>query len=287
MYAVSLIRSIIRVALVCLLFGSVPTHASQPETIDVVIDIDGVLAYGSFNDAGSTAQTPKIIVDGQSYILTHGASEFIDFVRSIPGVRLSFFSNVHIGRNIRLLTQIKLHDGENAAEAASFAFGAKDLTPTHTKDLTKLLPALPGLRLENTVLVDDWHIHAERGQKENLLLVTPAQPLYMNDLEIAVNIPDEAFNLQPQRDWSLELYRERNKLARVAVLLSDAIADAKNFGISVRDALNQRQYNAAGAYRYNETNMPSIFERGEALLRGVNPSFSLFKPDCAQLLTEK
>jgi hypothetical protein len=235
---------------------------ANSEPIDIVFDLDGVLLYQV--EPSAKVEGHVITAAGMTYLVTPGTVTLLDHLRAIPGVRLSFFSSSSELRNREALDQIKLPDGKSALQIAHRVLSTGDMTAERTKDLTKL--NLPGFSLDRAILVDDWSIHGATGQKDNLLLVTPAAGDYDPDISVASNIPEEVMKHRPERDWNLELKRERHKLTRVAAMIDIVLKASELTGTTVKEALNHLQYEPSGEYRYEHTNSDAIFWKGELAL---------------------
>lgn len=174
----SLLRLAIPVALMFL--TAVGPDAARAQSIssspraDIVLDLDGTLV-----DTLPTQQTGSFFAEGKWYRLRNFVPEFIDQLRKIPGIRISFFSGGNRDRNDVVLRQIVLADGKTAQEIAYRSLSFSDLTSISTdsslrffhrykKDLRKVNPDL-----QKVIIIDDLREFSLPGQERNMLWLSP------------------------------------------------------------------------------------------------------------------
>jgi hypothetical protein len=141
--------------------------------IDIVFDIDWTLVsqVDEFDSANSRVYKSL----GEYYRLTDGAQEIIEDLLDDKRIRISFYSGGSEARNLDLLGQIKISNGESLLNISHKVLSKKDLievskdpklkfTERLKKDLT-----LVNKNLNNIVLIDDVKTFTPLSQRSNVI----------------------------------------------------------------------------------------------------------------------
>lgn len=237
--------------------AEVTASTARPPRIDFVLDLDWTLLYQIRDPRQVTDTTRLLRAGGDTYRLADNAAQFIEYLASIPGARVSFFSGGERERNIEILRQIRLSDGRTAADFN--VFGKEDLSAVEPskrssgtpgfaerfkKDLRKVLPDID---LERAVLVDDTIRFPAAGQQRNLLSLDPTFDFIENYGAFSGRRgepPWSGLKYLPstRRNWALE----RRKLERAAGLIEEARIRSAETGRSFTAVLHELQHDPKG-----------------------------------------
>lgn len=141
--------------------------------VDVVFDIDWTLVSQVDGLDSANSRTYKSL--GDYYRLTDGAQEIIEDLIEDKKVRVSFYSGGSEARNLDLLSQIKLSNGESLLDVSYKVLSKKHLIEVSSdpdlrfserlkKDLT-----LVNENLNNVVLIDDIKHFTPLNQRKNVI----------------------------------------------------------------------------------------------------------------------
>jgi len=196
------------------IFLSFPVSA---QTLDFVLDLDGVLI---FKPAADAPPEKVIEADGKKYRVADWAGEFLQFLADIPNSRITFFSSLPNKRNIEALQKIVLPNGKTAVQIAIGENGELRIFDTelllnneghNQKDLDKLPFQFSRNRI---LLLDDQDGFIVRTQRRNYLRVS-------NNSDAFGHYP-EIFEVFRERD-KLIAERARIELPRLAAIINSAL----------------------------------------------------------------
>lgn len=279
------------------------------KAIDFVIDIDGVIIDRANKDTIKHLYPPeeiaklekqnrviKMVVRGEehTYILNEGAREFLNYLDNMSDSRITFFSAGPRDRNLAFLKHFKSSSGKTFLEIAqNRLFSEEDIIKTSSPKGQKLQSSIsefegtakkdirivPGLDLDDAILIDDRLSNASRGQEKNLLNV---------NLDISRRNPDDVLKYidevqagKAPSDVSIGplLYAWKNKLALTTGIIEKAKQSAKDLNIPLKEALWRTQWESASnkslKYKLKYHKPVELYQAGNYMLRKSNPNFRL------------
>ncbi len=203
--------------------------------VDVVFDIDWTLVsqVDSYDAAGSS-RVYKSLDD--YYRLTDGAQEIIQDLLEDKNVRISFYSGGSEARNLDLLSQIKLANGDSLLDISHKVLSKKHLLEVSTdeslrfserlkKDLT-----LINKDLNSVVLIDDIEHFTPLSQRKNVIWT--GKTFSFQDAFIHMDGDHQA---KTELAW----LRDRYKLYSSHSKIKNALKKIKVSNISFVDAVNR------------------------------------------------
>jgi hypothetical protein len=202
-------------------------------TINIVLDLDDTLVYVDFSHPPDFLVYNSKLKVNVPYVLTHCALEFVQAVASIPGVRLSFFSNGERWRNDGLIPQLVLKAANAYSSPMLFhilkqlglaqlalpkrlryeSLSKEQVSLNGKKDLRKIRL---GIDLERTILVDD-SVTSWQEQERNLLKLHSGLATFKKTLNSSHNTSVERI---PYFD---QCFRIKNSLISALGLIIQAI----------------------------------------------------------------
>lgn len=276
-----------RIVATWLIVSAASASAEKPtgeRPIDIVVDIDGVLAFVEGRSLPMDVQRVLldmgvlVVANGKIYRLAHGAGAFLQSLSHISGSRISFFSaHGRTGRTAEILGKIVLPNGKSAWDIAhNILFGPSVLNvnrypeedqerfrPTESvfrtlrggereqkKDLTKVDDDVD---LSRTILIDDLPTNVLKGQEKNFL-------------------------------WC-RFHHGPVELVRIRGLIDRAVDEARASGRPLADVLWELQWTTrsreegSGVLEFDgQAAYDDVVQRGFKKLRKEFPSFSIDAP---------
>jgi hypothetical protein len=229
--------------------------------IDFIFDLDSTLIFLPPR-AGDTV----IEAAGKNYGVAPGAGAIVQSLLQIPEARVSFFSAYPLAiRNNEALNKILLPDGSAAKDIAfKVLHGTRAIKSSKTSDPVALQPLFTlfwadikkdlsrvseDLDLARSILIDDTHTNALKGQEKSLL-------------------------------W-IHNFSEDGELARARGLIEESLMKSERDGLSVNEALWQLQWKVESdtelSYQSESANASSLYTGGEKLLQSEDPEYKISK----------
>lgn len=203
--------------------------------IDIVFDIDWTIV-SHIDDANSVKDQSRIYKSlDQYYRLTDGTQEIIEDLLKNKNIRISFYSGGSEIRNLDLLRQIKLSNGQSLLDISYKVLSKKHLliessdlnlrfSERYKKDLT-----LINKDLGNIILVDDIKHFTPASQKDNVLWLGETFK-FQEDFK--------AVNMDRFAETELAWIKDRYKLFSAYDKINNSIKMMRTQNISFKKAVN-------------------------------------------------